>query len=344
MNNSPMISVLLPVYNCGSYIFEAVQSILNQTYHNFELLIIDDCSTDDTLQIVRSFDDARIQLITKEKNSGYTNSLNLALGLAKGKYIARMDGDDIARHDRFEKQLSFLENNIDYIVCGSNYKIIGSNQEIQLPEHYEQIKMELLETCCIAHPSVMFRKSVLIDNGLQYDHQREPAEDYALWIRLVFLGKFYNFQEALLNYRVHDQQISQVKYKKQLESASQSKYELLTQHTHSLTTEQSLFLKKSFSKENKIDFHEFEIFNSVREALTALNSNAFFDPNGYKVFMAKWEKKVLLGYFNTKNRYSPLFFFRYLIVRFSYHLKLTNKELLLLFVKSFTFYKIGGKN
>lgn len=107
MNTKPFISVLMPVYNCENYIREAVESILNQTYANFEFIIIDDASTDQTVAIIQSYKDKRIHLVVKPKNSGLTNSLNYGLTIAKGKYIARMDGDDISLPNRFQNKLKF---------------------------------------------------------------------------------------------------------------------------------------------------------------------------------------------------------------------------------------------
>ena len=109
MTIAPTISVIMPVYNCEKYIAMSIESILNQTINDFELLIIDDASTDQTLAIITSYEDTRIKIISKPVNSGYTESLNIGLKIAKGKYIARMDGDDISFTRRFEKQLSFLE-------------------------------------------------------------------------------------------------------------------------------------------------------------------------------------------------------------------------------------------
>lgn len=339
-NKFPLVSVLMPVYNCEQYIEESVNSILNQSYINFELIIIDDCSNDSTLNILSNYSDERIQIVKKEKNTGYTNSLNYGLKIAKGKYISRMDGDDISYKERFEKQVSFLESNPDFVLCGSNYQIIGSNELIKLPEHSEKIKIELLSSCCLAHPSVMYRKEAIIENNLQYNPDREPAEDYALWVKLIFIGKIYNFQEPLLYYRVHEQQISQTKYSKQVSSALESRYELITQNSNSFSSEESIFLKQSLSKNFKINPNDFQVFKEVKDKILALNSNEFFNTFDFENFISKWERKGLLSYFYTKNRYSPTIFFKYLNVRFRYNLKLNFKDAVLLFAKSFVFYKM----
>lgn len=128
-NVKPLISVLMPVYNCSKYIHSSTTSILNQTFSDIELIIIDDCSTDNTVDIIKTFNDKRIVLIVKQKNSGITNSLNYALDIAKGKYIARMDGDDISNIDRLEKQYEFMEGHPDVVLCGGGYEVIKFNYE-----------------------------------------------------------------------------------------------------------------------------------------------------------------------------------------------------------------------
>ncbi len=122
----PRITVIMPVYNCELYIKEAIDSILNQTFTDFEFLIIDDASTDKTVSIIKEYKDFRIQLIEKEGNKGISDSLNYGLKVAKGEYIARMDGDDISLPERFVKQVTFLDSNPDVILCGSNFGIIGT--------------------------------------------------------------------------------------------------------------------------------------------------------------------------------------------------------------------------
>lgn len=206
--DTPIVSVIMPVYNCEKYIQEAVESILNQTYTNFELLIIDDCSTDKTVSIINNFKDPRIKLNVKEKNTGYTNSLNYGLTIAIGKYIARMDGDDISLPERFEKQVSFLEENQDVVLCGTAYKIMHNKRYITFPEKHDLIKVRMLKGNQIAHPSVVIRASILKEHHLEYNPKMEPAEDYDLWTRMLCLGKFHNLQEPLLNYRIHEKQVS----------------------------------------------------------------------------------------------------------------------------------------
>ena len=209
MNSLPLVSVLMPVYNCESFIREAIQSVLNQTFTDFELLIIDDCSTDATLQILKSYLDSRIQLIEKEKNTGYTDSLNYGISIAKGKYIARMDGDDISLPRRFQKQFDFLESNPEVVICGTAIKIIGKDTIERHPSKHEDLQIKLCFSSVFHHPTVMIRADVLKQN--KYNKEFEPAEDYELWTRLAFVGKTANLEDVLLHYRIHSSQTSSVR-------------------------------------------------------------------------------------------------------------------------------------
>ena len=206
----PTLSVLIPTYNGGRYVFEAIQSILNQTYQDFELLIIDDGSTDNTSKIIQSFNDPRIRWFRNEKNEGLIATLNRGLELAQGQLIARMDSDDLSLPDRFEKQIHYLNEHPDVSVVGGAYETIEENVRIvRHPTDPEQVRQELLFTgCVIAHPTVMFRKKVLEDLGFTYDKNYPHAEDYALWAKLSQQVKLANLPDVLLRYRVHSEQAS----------------------------------------------------------------------------------------------------------------------------------------
>lgn len=221
----PRVSVLLPVYNCEKYIKETIDSVLTQTFSDFELIIIDDCSTDNTVDIIKSFKDSRISFVQKEKNSGYTDSLNYGIDIAEGEYIARLDGDDICAISRFEKQVNFLDNNPEIILCGTAIQIIGTDDVLRHPETHEGIRIKLCFGTAFCHPSVMGRKEVFKEN--YYDKDFEPAEDFELWTRLTFKGKLANIDEVLLFYRIHDNQISNTKKEIQNRAASACRKKML---------------------------------------------------------------------------------------------------------------------
>lgn len=259
----PTISVILPIYNCELYIKEAVDSVLNQTFTDFELIIIDDCSTDSTLKIIKSYQDSRIKLIEKEKNSGYTDSLNMAIKLAKGEYIARMDGDDICFPNRFESQIEFLQKNKDCALCGTGIKFIGSDKTQFHPSNHDEIKVKLCFSNSFFHPTIMAKKEILLDN--LYDKNFEPAEDYDLWTRLIFKVKMSNLPELLLNYRVHENQISNYKNDVQLNASAKSQLKMFQRlFPHEILKPE--IVKKAIKNEETNSIIDFE------EALSFLNN------------------------------------------------------------------------
>lgn len=213
----PEISVIMPVYNCRQYIEESVSSIINQTFTGFEFIIIDDCSTDGTFEYLKTLTDQRIKLIRKPQNTGYTVSLNMGLEMATGKYIARMDGDDISFTDRFEKQVDFMDRNPDVVVCGGGYVAIGSNFKFVPKISYEDIISDLMSVSPFAHPTVFIRNSILKLHKIQYNTRYEPAEDYQLWTILAEYGKLANLNDIILYYRIHQNQTSNLRGKTQLE-------------------------------------------------------------------------------------------------------------------------------
>ena len=197
------------------YIEESICSILTQTYTDFEFLIIDDGSTDGTLNIIRKFDDPRMRLITHSRNLGLIETLNQGIDLCTGEYIARMDGDDIALPHRFERQVNFMDVHPDCGVCGSQVYLLGRDSTTTKPLNHEEIRCWQLFHCTIVHPTVMIRKSVLEDHGIRYLNYLH-AEDYEIWNRLAAVTQVVNLPDVLLMYRQHSNQISNIHQQVQL--------------------------------------------------------------------------------------------------------------------------------
>ena len=205
--NLPHVSVLLPVHNGAKYISDAIESILNQTYENFEFIIVEDASTDESKEIIRSYQDKRIKLVENEINLGQASSMNIGLNISSGKYIARIDQDDISLPTRLQKQVEFMENNIEVGVCGTWMEYIGKLSGIlRLETEDSAIKIKLLRDTELSHPTVMIRKSILNEHSLRYDSSFSPAEDYCLWTQLSKHCKLGNIGEVLIQYRIHDLQ------------------------------------------------------------------------------------------------------------------------------------------
>jgi len=206
---NPKITVLLSVYNDEKYIGESIDSILDQTFKDFELLIVDDCSTDGTVDVIRKYKDSRIRLVVNKKNVDITRSLNKGLKLARGKYIARLDSDDVSIPKRLEKQFNFLEDNKDYAAVGSRTEYIDGDgnhigywkQEISA----EEIFYALSYRCCLTSSSMMFNRETVSKIG-NYDESSSHAEDYEIFYRISRKHKIYVIPEYLIKYRIRENQ------------------------------------------------------------------------------------------------------------------------------------------
>jgi len=219
---NPKVTVLLPVYNGEKYLHDAVKSILNQTFTDFEFLIINDGSTDNSIKIIKSFNDERIHLINNNKNLKLAKTLNKGIDLAQGKYIVRMDQDDISYSERLSKQVDFMEKHPEVGVCGSWVKLIGKNAgqiwDIP-PSNSDIIKCLLLFSSYIFHPTVIIRKNLLKKYNLYYNPAFLHAEDYDLWCRISEYSQISNLQEILLYYRIHSEKMSDIYNNTQIQIA-----------------------------------------------------------------------------------------------------------------------------
>jgi glycosyltransferase involved in cell wall biosynthesis len=212
---TPKISVILPVFNAQTYLRESIESILSQSFTNFELIIINDGSTDQSLNIIQSYTDERIKLIN-QANAGLPISLNRAIVIAKGQYLARQDADDISLPSRLAEQAAYLDAHPTCALLGSWANILLDNsptdRALQHPHLNGDIALKLLFFNCFVHSSVMIRKSALEKSGL-YPEEREkfPPEDYDLWLRISKDFEVANIPKALLQYRELPNSISRTK-------------------------------------------------------------------------------------------------------------------------------------
>lgn len=213
--HSPRVSVIMPVYNGEKYLKKAIEGILSQTFKDFELIIINDGSNDKTLEIIKSYADSRIRLISQE-NKGIIYSLNRGIAESRGKYIARMDADDISLPERLEKQREFLENNPEYGIIGSTYFIMNQDGAITGVQpvllYDEDLKNEIIFQTVFGHGTVMMRKNIINWLGGYSDSKNSlHVEDYELWIRIAQKTKIANLPDILYIWRVNPEGISRSK-------------------------------------------------------------------------------------------------------------------------------------
>jgi len=208
---NPAVTVLMPVYNGAVYLRQSIESILSQSFSSFEFLIVDDCSNDDSAAIAASYPDKRMRVVRSPNRLGICGALNLGLSQSLGKYVARMDADDISRPDRLEKQVLLMKGNDRLGFCGSWALRFGEGQGRfvqKMPTGHENIRAHLLFDNPIVHSSVMLRRSVLERHSLRYREEFRNAEDYDLWTRMIEHCRADNIPDTLLEYRVHSASVT----------------------------------------------------------------------------------------------------------------------------------------
>lgn len=206
MSSKPRVSVLTPIYKTNPvHLREMIESILTQTFTDFEFLILNDSPDDTEIEkIVMEYakHDKRVKYAKNERNMGITPSRNKLLKMARGEYLAIFDHDDISVPTRLEKEVAYLDANPHVGVVSGWLQFFGTdNTLVKTPELDTDIKICITDNCHVAHTAAMIRKSVLVDNNIEYEEYYTPAEDYRLWARLMDVTNFYNIQEALVRYR-----------------------------------------------------------------------------------------------------------------------------------------------
>jgi len=244
VNCKPTVSVIMPVYNAGEFIVEAIESILNQTYKNFEFIIVDDGSTDNSWQIIQKFQKRHPRLIktyrlNKQTNYAGNGATNHGLKFAKGEFIVRMDADDIAHPQRLEKQVTFMIKNPDVILLGTQANLIDRlgkkiGKKI-VPITHKKIYEEYGIVHPIIHPTCMFRRSLLPDPNKIYANKYGVNSDYYSFFYLLNYGKFANLPEFLLNYRIHANNFSLKYPKKKFINSLKIRYAAITRFGYKIT-------------------------------------------------------------------------------------------------------------
>lgn len=312
------ISVVMPTYNTAVPVLkEAIDSILNQSFRNFEFIIIDDHSTDESKEYLSSLSDQRIRLIRNSEQLGVTKSLNIGLQTAKGRYVARMDSDDISLPVRFEKQVAFMENHPDAIACGTGYENIGASSGVH-PGKSEgmncyRVKM-LFTNPGPPHPTAFLDREKLSEHHVLYDESLPYAQDYRLWVDICQYGNIYTLPDVLLKRRLHDRQVSNQHRERQIQCDKATQRKLLEELLGRVTDEES-------------DLHYCHSTGYYREAtispqiatwyarlIHANKSLGIYDQKVLKKHIVQIEERLIQQTFrrDMSKREKAMLFFRYL--------------------------------
>ena len=274
----PLVSVVMPAYNAELYVNESINSILTQTYSDFEFIIINDASTDNTSKVLGSIKDDRIIYLNNKQNKGNYACRNQGCKLARGEYICVMDADDMAMPERIQRQVQVMESDSSILACGSDFEFVGLKSGMyQKPKRYDLLKVFLLFNNMFLHPSLIIRKETLKKVGF-YDEQFYYSSDYDLMCKIALEGKVINLPDLLMKYRVHEKQISSEYISKQIYYADQIRIQYLEKSGFTLKPHDKLIFTKLMRKEfDKISLETAErIFGTLKKQNSKLN---YFDQN-----------------------------------------------------------------
>ena len=286
----PRLTVLMPTYNVAPWVEEAIQSVLKQTYRDFELLVVDDASTDDTLDRVRAINDPRIRIASFPNNVGLADNLNRGLDIIDTELVARMDGDDIAEPDWLETGIHVLDTMPDVGICSFGFQFFGAKTSlVRFPEHHEDSKAQMLFGCTVIVP--VLRKSVFTDNQLRYSTEAFPAEDYMMWANAYRVTKVYNVQRTLFHYRTHASQISTARREAQIAKSNEVRLKMLEWLNPNFTDEEKRYFLDVFVP-CKIESKE-DIAKLKRFAQLLINRNTY---GNYSNHALQHRFKLHVGY------------------------------------------------
>lgn len=288
---SPAISIVLPVFNSEKFIADSIQSLINQTFTDFELIIIDDGSKDQSVSIIKSFKDSRIQLVQNDKNRGIAFSRNMGLKMAKGKYYAPFDSDDLALPEKLEKQFNFLEKHTEFGMIGSWARLIDANGKFlktkwKLSANPETIPSILLFKNYFAQPALLIRKTAIPEGG--YSPHLEIGEDYLMWFDIAGRWKVWNLPEYLINIRINPESITRKDSKKALIFEHQVIRNIFSLVGMELTIEQVERLIMIKNHEPIRNFNDLKIIEDLLNSIIIHNS-------AVKHFDLRELKKIVLN-------------------------------------------------
>lgn len=332
-DQQPLVSVLICAYNTECYIEESVRAVMNQTYSNLEIIIVNDGSTDNTKKILDALalEDSRIKVINNEKNLGIINSSNIGLKHVNGDYIAKTDSDDMAKPYWIEKIMGSLLSNNEIIAMGSYISLLRSNNggklgqahqtgEIwKVPLTHDEISKRMLFQNPMNNPTMIIRSKVFKEYNILYDLNYPYAEDYKFWFEVSKVGIMTNYPEALVHYRLHENQTSSVHHIKQTETAKKIRKEAINHYFKKIGIPYCLGkhinsneIKIIINEISKIEPIEYDtLFNILYDCYMSMDKYNFSDfisfiKHGYKYLTAKQRRKVIKKFISPHKYAMPL--------------------------------------
>lgn len=290
----PKVSVLMPVYNAEKFLSEAIESILSQSFKDFEFLIINDGSTDHSEDIIFSYQDPRIRYIKNEINQGIVFSRNKGLQLALGEYIASMDADDICLPERLEKQVAYMDAHKNIAICGTSF-IFSDGKKRRVQSESKTLITTLSLGNCYGASTVMIRKDVLSRHSLGYNPEYSFGEDYELWLKIARHADLGGIPQILVQYRVHTVSITHSFTKAQRKSYTHKIriqwHEWIINRT--LTAEEQTFLQDKFRNEHVVK-SGWRLIEAVKNS-----GNPRIDTKYYLTTTASWYEQHILSQYRT---------------------------------------------
>lgn len=300
----------MPVYNVEVYLAEAIESILNQTLGDFELIILDDGSPDGSGDVAKTFTDKRIIYHRNEVNLGLANNLNVGLKMAKGKYIARMDGDDISLPKRFQTQIDFLEAHPDIDLCSCGLQMFGTEDTVWVREvDPEAVKITMMFYSPVLHATSVWRRESFEKHNLYYDQNAFPAEDYELWSRAVFHCKLVNIPQVLYRYRIHGIQVTKTDERRD-EKCRQIRINYLKKTLPYLSDSDIRLFVEKFIEKKGITIETVKLLKNLYIKVIETNKeNLFFDSNLLENRLKRNYQSLIFNILKGSNNYFSLLFF-----------------------------------
>jgi len=289
----PRVSVLMPVYNGGIYLKEAIDTILNQSFSNFELVIVNDGSTDNSEEIILRYSDPRIRLENNQNNLGLINSLNIGLGLCEGDYIVRMDQDDISFPDRILLQVKFMDENPEVGLLGSWFEDFGDKIESKIVRYSiddSDIRIRHLYQTHISHPTAILRKSVIDESKVRFDPEYKHGEDYNFWVSISAFCKISNYPDVLVRKRDHPRNISNSFSSVMYKTCTKVKQRQFAAMGAPINQEEADLYTRFADPEWHFTLKEMSQLHELLERINQANSNTgYISQNIYSSYLAsKW--------------------------------------------------------